>query len=54
LFLCDASGKLLQRFEMHGDDKVQLDISPYPIGIYRIMYFETDNEPRSGMVVLAR
>lgn len=54
LFLCDASGKLLQRFEMHGEDKLYLDISPYPIGIYRIMYFESGNVPRSGMVVLAR
>jgi hypothetical protein len=54
LFLCDSTGKLLQRVELDGKHKLQLDISPYPIGIYRIMYFEDLNVPRSGAVVLAK
>ncbi len=54
LFLCDVSGKLLQRFDVNGEDKLQLDISQYPIGTYRLMYFESLNVPRSGMVVLVR
>jgi hypothetical protein len=54
LFLCDVSGKLLQRFEVNGEDKLQLDISPYPIGTYRVLYFESLNVPRTGTVVLVR
>lgn len=54
LFLCDVSGKLMQRFEMNGEDRLQVDISPYPIGTYRIMYFENINVPRSGSIVLVR
>jgi hypothetical protein len=54
LFLCDFSGKLLQRFEVNGASHLQVDISRYPIGIYRLMYFESINEPRSGTVVFAQ
>lgn len=54
LFLCDASGKLLQRFDLNGENKLQLDISPYPVGTYRIMYFENIDEARGGTVVLVK
>lgn len=54
LFLVDISGKLLQRFELNGEEKFQIDISQYPMGTYRLMYFDTINVPRNGMVVLAR
>jgi len=54
LFLCDGSGKLLERFEVNGEDKLQVVISQYPVGTYRLMYFEKINVPRSGMVVLAK
>lgn len=54
LFLVDISGKLLQRFEVNGEDNFQIDISQYPMGTYRLTYFDSINAPRNGMVVLAR
>lgn len=54
LFLVDISGKLLQRFELNGEDRIKIDISQYPMGTYRLTYFESSNVPQSGMVVLAK
>ena len=54
LFLVDISGKLLQRFEVNGEDRLQIDISQYPVGTYGLMYFDSSNVPRNGMLVLVR
>jgi hypothetical protein len=54
LFLCDVAGKLLHRFEVNEDEMLEVDISQYPVGTYRILYFESPDVPRSGTVVLVR
>lgn len=52
-YVCDISGKILQRHLVDKQTKMQIDIGKYPIGIYFIRYFIGD-DLRSGKVILMR
>ena len=54
LFLCDISGKLLQKIESHQEQKFQIDISEYPNGMYGLLYFDSGQRARCGMIVLVK
>ncbi len=50
-YICDYSGKILQRQIVDGDNELRLDIGMYPNGIYFVRYF-IDNQLKSGKIIL--
>lgn len=51
IFLADISGKLLEKFDVSGQESLVLDISQYPTGIYFLQYF-LDGKWLAGKVLL--
>ena len=54
LFLTDLSGKILQRIGVEGRRRFEMDISPYPSGIYSVTYFGENDRRVSGRIVLMK
>ena len=52
LFLSDMSGKILERIKVNGRNRLQINISKYPNGIYLLRYYESDNNAVSGKIIL--
>jgi len=52
LFLCDISGKILERYMVNGQNLLQFNISQYPKGIYFLAYFQSEEKLISGKIVL--
>ncbi len=50
-FVCDMSGKILERHQIDGESEVKIYIGSYPQGIYFIRYF-VGHALKSGKVVL--
>ena len=53
LYICDISGKILQRIAIKEEKLIRTDISSYPKGVYLLTYFDEENKPRSGRIVLS-
>lgn len=53
LFLSDMSGKLVQRWSNEGTERMMIDISQFPSGVYFLGFFHED-QWMSGKVVLVR
>ncbi|MBK7407909.1 MAG: T9SS type A sorting domain-containing protein [Saprospirales bacterium] len=54
LFLTDLSGKILQRIVVDGRPRFQIDISPYPSGVYSLTYFRENDRAVGGRIVLMK
>lgn len=53
LYLSDMSGKLIQRWNTEGTERLMIDISQFPSGMYFLGFFHED-QWMSGKVVLVR
>jgi hypothetical protein len=53
LYICDISGKILQRIAVNEEKLIRTDISSYPKGVYLLTYFDEENKPGSGRIVLS-
>jgi hypothetical protein len=53
LFLADISGKLLQKITVKDIHRIELDLTPYPNGVYFVQYINKEKW-YSGKVILAR
>jgi hypothetical protein len=53
LFLADISGKLLERYNVKGNEKTEINIGKYPVGIYFLQY-NFNNKWLTGKVILTR
>ncbi|AEA42315.1 T9SS type A sorting domain-containing protein [Fluviicola taffensis] len=55
LYISDLSGKVLQVLpKLSKNERIQVDLSAYPTGIYLIRYLDENNHWLSGKVVLQR
>lgn len=52
IFMTDISGKILERYLVNGKNYIQIDISPYPRGVYFMTYYGDNNRPSCGKIVL--
>lgn len=52
-YVCDMSGKILQRHLVDNQSEIRIDIGTYTNGIYFIRYF-VDDKLKSGKVILMR
>jgi hypothetical protein len=53
LYLADISGKLLERYLVKGNEKLEINLSKYPVGVYFLQYFYA-NKWLTGKVILTR
>lgn len=53
IYLADISGKLLQKISVKEIHRVELDLTPYPNGIYFVQYIDKEKW-YSGKIILAR
>ena len=53
LYLADLSGKLLERYSVKSSERLEINISKYPVGVYFLQYFFNDKW-LTGKVVLMR
>ena len=51
IYLADISGKLLEKFDVSGRERIELDISQYPTGIYFLQY-NLDGKWLAGKILL--
>lgn len=54
IFICDLSGKIVQRETFNKAHSMKIDISGYPIGTYIISYEYDNDKWLSGKIVLVR
>ncbi len=54
LFLTDASGRVLERYNVEGRHKLKVNLTAYPAGTYQITYWGDNKQPVSGQVVLVQ
>lgn len=54
LFLCDLSGKVLERYDLKNLPSLEIDISAYANGIYFLRYEYAPDKWLSGKVILER
>jgi len=53
IYIADNSGKLLERFKIEDEDKIQINLGNYPSGMYFIQYLNKD-QWKSGKIILMR
>lgn len=51
-FISDLNGKAIERMIAMDSKKIQIDLSPYPKGIYLLTYFESEFQMRSSKIIL--
>jgi len=54
LFLADMSGKILKRFLLKNSNRLQIDISDFPTGMYFLKIPQAEEKWLSGQVILTR
>jgi len=53
IYIADNSGKLLERYKIENEEKIQINLESYPSGMYFIQY-QNNDKWKSGKIILIR